>query len=1138
MGTVVAGRWQFGVLGPLEASCGGEPVRLGGERQRVLLALLLVRANELVTVEQLVEEMFGEGRHEGAANAVQVAVSRLRRVLAVGAGEDGVLQSRPGGYALQVEAGQLDAAVFERLLGDGRRLFSAGQAAEAAGRLREALGLWRGPAFADLAGVDCLQEEIRRLEELRLVAVVERIDAELALGGGADLVSELESLVASEPLHERLRGQLMLALYRAGRQADALAAYRAVSDLLRDQLGLEPSPELRDLERSILNHETALQPVAGALALHQRTEPTAAGAHTLMFSDVEGSTRLIRALGEATYREVLDRHFLLIRQAIDQHGGMEASRFGDALFAVFGDASAALCACAEAQRSLAREPWPESIRLSVRIGVHRGEVTRHGGSYQGVAVQQTARIAAKGHGGQVVVSDPVKDAAALAHSGLQLASLGNHLLEEFDRPVELHQLLGSGLRLDFPALRARIRQNDNLPFVAGPLIGRSAAMVEILELVAENRLVTLVGPGGVGKTRLALGVASQHVGRHRDGVWLAELAAAHPEDVEQIVADLLDVSHDPRTPLREAVAEHLADRTMLLVIDNAEHIADAVSAVLRAVLSRAPGVSILVTSRVPLHLEAERVVAVEPLSLPERPDFEGLLASGSGELFLARARAAGWAERISEASAVAIAEICRALDGLPLALEIAAAHARMLDLRDIAQIVERTPLALQSPARDLPPRHRSLEHTLAWSVEMLPAPERLLLERVTVFAEARELDEIVAVCAHPPLDEHVVINALAGLADHSLVKDYRDESGRARYGLLQTVRSFVVSRTQLDADHSKLAGRHRQWLTGLLHSGAGAPVPEVAAAVRCAVSAGDHESALRLTTDMSPTWLLSDVAQGLSLLRDVLGARHASDKLQADGLITQAQLEYMSGDSRAAERSTQEAIHIFWLLGDDAGLGRALSHGSRWAARLGDDATAKARATQALGLPLDAIGVDAEVQAKLTLERINEYPDPVGALRQIADRARQSPSPWMLFDTLRLLAERLLEQDRLDEASAVTDEAATVAALIARTHSDCMILCLRGSIALARHEIEAASLFDQALVLARTAGTQRLVVYALERRAATALLERDFDHAVRLLREAAREGERLAVESDPHDRLLVDSIHNAIHSAVGHSAVD
>jgi DNA-binding SARP family transcriptional activator/DNA-binding CsgD family transcriptional regulator len=260
MGTVVAGRWQFGVLGPLEASCGGEPARLGGERQRVLLALLLAHGNELMTPDQLVELLFGERRRDAAVNAVQVAVSRLRRVLAAGDRGDGVLHSRPGGYLLRLEPGQLDAAVFERLLGEGRGLLTAGQTAGAAERLRQALALWRGAALADLAAVECLQGEIRRLEELRLVAVMERVDADLALGAGAELVSELESLVASEPLQERLRGQLMLALYRAGRQADALAVYRDLSGVLRDELGLEPSTSLQDLERSILQHDASLHP--------------------------------------------------------------------------------------------------------------------------------------------------------------------------------------------------------------------------------------------------------------------------------------------------------------------------------------------------------------------------------------------------------------------------------------------------------------------------------------------------------------------------------------------------------------------------------------------------------------------------------------------------------------------------------------------------------------------------------------------------------------------------------------------------------------------------------------------------------------------------------------------------------------
>jgi len=259
-------RLQFGMLGPLQVSRGGELVRLGGERQRALLALMLVNVNELVRVEQLVEALFGGQRSEGAVNAMRVAVSRLRRLLEQG-DDSGVLAARPGGYVLTAGPEQLDVTRFERLLEDGRGLLAAGDAMSAAARLREALSLWRGVPLADLALVEALQVEIRRLEELRLLAVMERVDADLALGSGVELVAELEPLIASNPLVERLRGQLMRALYRAGRQTDALAVYREFSDLLRDELGLEPGRALKELQRLVLRQDGSLEaPVAAASA--------------------------------------------------------------------------------------------------------------------------------------------------------------------------------------------------------------------------------------------------------------------------------------------------------------------------------------------------------------------------------------------------------------------------------------------------------------------------------------------------------------------------------------------------------------------------------------------------------------------------------------------------------------------------------------------------------------------------------------------------------------------------------------------------------------------------------------------------------------------------------------------------------
>jgi WD40 repeat protein/DNA-binding SARP family transcriptional activator/energy-coupling factor transporter ATP-binding protein EcfA2 len=257
MGRDIGGLLHFRVLGPLEVSRNGTPIRLGGERQRALLALLLVHANELITTDRLVEELFGGELSEGAVGAVRVAVSRLRRLLENGDGGS-ALATAPGGYVLQTEPEQLDVAVFERLLREGQELLGGGDAGSAARRLHQALALWRGPPLADLALLEFLQPEIRRLEELRLVATMDQVDADLATGRGAELIAQIEGLVASNPLQERVRGQLILALYRAGRQADALAVYRQTSELLRDELGLEPSRALQELERSVLQQDRVL----------------------------------------------------------------------------------------------------------------------------------------------------------------------------------------------------------------------------------------------------------------------------------------------------------------------------------------------------------------------------------------------------------------------------------------------------------------------------------------------------------------------------------------------------------------------------------------------------------------------------------------------------------------------------------------------------------------------------------------------------------------------------------------------------------------------------------------------------------------------------------------------------------------
>ena len=266
MGSDAVARLQFRILGPLEVTCDGERLSVGGERQRALLAVLLVHANQLVTKERLVEELFAGQPSAGAVNALRVAVSRLRQALDA----ERVLDTQPGGYLLRVASDQLDVARFEELHEQARGLMATGDASAAATGLRQALSLWRGSPLADVALVEGVQAEVRRLEQLRLSAVMDRVDADLALGAGGELVGELEALVDAEPFQERPRAQLMRALYRAGRQADALALYRRTSELLRDELGLEPSRALQELEQQMLLHDPALE-VAPRVAHRGRT---------------------------------------------------------------------------------------------------------------------------------------------------------------------------------------------------------------------------------------------------------------------------------------------------------------------------------------------------------------------------------------------------------------------------------------------------------------------------------------------------------------------------------------------------------------------------------------------------------------------------------------------------------------------------------------------------------------------------------------------------------------------------------------------------------------------------------------------------------------------------------------------------
>jgi class 3 adenylate cyclase len=394
---------------------------------------------------------------------VQVYVSQLRKAL-----RKGVLATRPAGYVLHLEPGALDAARFEGLLEEGRRLLADGEATPTTEVVVEALALWRGPALAEFRYEDFARDEIARLDGLRLVGVETRLEADLALGRHAEAIPEIEALVREYPLRESLRRLLMLALYRAGRQADALAAYQDARTALVEELGIEPSESLRQLEAAILRHDSALD-LAGQAEHAERAEPPIqaigrsvngdqalpTGTVTMLFTDIEGSTELVKQLGER-YGELLSDHRRLLRAAVAAHGGREMDNQGDAFFFAFQRACDAEEAAIEAQRVLTVHKWPGGVECRVRMGVHTGEPSVGDEGYHGIGLHRGARIAAAAHGGQILVSNSTRELIEdELPAGVALRDLGEQRLKDIARQERIYQLVVDGLASEFPPVRAQ-----------------------------------------------------------------------------------------------------------------------------------------------------------------------------------------------------------------------------------------------------------------------------------------------------------------------------------------------------------------------------------------------------------------------------------------------------------------------------------------------------------------------------------------------------------------------------------------------------------------------------------------------------------------------------------------------------------
>ena len=924
---------EFRILGPLEVEDGGRIVDLGGPRERVLLARLLISANLVVSADRLAADLWSGEPPVHWLPALRVYISRLRRAL--GAGAAAVL-TEPPGYRLRVAAGQLDADAFERLVAVARRDLTDGRHEAAAAGLRQALGLWRGPALSGAADLPFARADAARLEEARLGAVEDWVEAELGCGNHVGMTAELDGLVTSYPLRERLRGQRMRALYRCGRQADALRAYQELRAYLGEELGLEPSAALRNLESAILRQDPALEwPAPPPPSSPARPDPAPPD-------------------------------------------------------------------------TPARPPGPPSA---------------------------TRRAAGR------------------------------------------------------------------LPAETTSFIGREADLAAVGKLLAAGRLVTLTGPGGSGKTRLARQVGAAAAAGHPGGVWLADLAPiGGPGLVAPAVAAALAVREEPGRPLADSIADRVRDGEALLIVDNCEHVVGAAAGLAAALMAACPALRILATSQTRLGVPGEAIWPVPPLGVPPSAERDPAAVAGAESVRLLCDRAALARPRFSltAQNAADIGEICRRLDGIPLAIELAAARLNTLTPAQLAARLGNRFRLLTGGSRTALARHRTLRAAISWSHELLDQQEQVCFRRMAVFAAGCTIDAAEAVCADASLPAEAVLETVTSLVDRSLLTT-EERCGAMRYGMLESVRQYAREQLIQAREDDQQSRRHLAWLLDLAGradlDGADqnawldlleADHDNFRAGIEWALAARQADSALALTGALAAFWVARGYAgEGRRLLGTALSAAtaHYDPRARASALDGSAQLAFAHGDFPAQWDFLQESLGIWRRLGQAAHVAQCLSDLGVAAHIRGESRTARSLLDEALESARIA-GDQRQIAMALNgLGRLALQDDPpqaaayfeegLACIRQAGDLRRATVILGNLAVAVRNQGRIVLARARMEEqlacARELGDRKLTGWALtnlgIAATEA--------GDLAAAR------ALQDEALCLAEETGDRRLETYAL-----------------------------------------------------------
>lgn len=948
---------QFRILGPMEVvDAEGRSLPLGPPRQRALLALLVLHLEVPLSVDRLVDFLWGGAAPDTATTIVHGSIAGLRRALRKGrvrATTARLIVTGPGGYVLDVPGEQVDAIRFERLLSEGLRHLRT-DPYRAAATLSEALSLWRGPALAGI-DADFARDAAGRLEELRLDALEARMDADLALGRHAELVGELESLVARNPFRERLWAQLMVALYRCGRQADSLASYQTISKMLAEELGVLPGPELRDLEHAVLEHHPSL--------------------------DAPGT----------------------------------------------------------------------------------------------------------------------------------------------------------------------VRGRSSLPLPLGVFIGRNRQQQEVASLLQSHRLVTLTGAAGIGKTRLAVEVARTTVGRFSAGTWFVDLAPlSTPELVAQTVADVLGVRAEAGMALADTVAAAMAHRQALLVLDNCEHVVQASSQLARAMLTAGPDIRVLATSREPLGIPGEAIFSVSPLAVARSDEpWERVAASEAVRLFGARAATARPGFQVTKANAGLIRDICHRLDGMPLALELAAAHIAGLPLADIHFRLDRRYRLLDAGAGAGHGRHRGLGAAVEWSYDLLTEPEQIVFERLSVFRGGFTIDAAEAVGTGEGITEADIAALLSRLVTRSLIQLEDASPSFARYRMLEPLRDYASERLNSRGGASTTSARHarhyfarvvevephlyragsKRWLDRLR-----AENENVRAALEWSFSpVGDAQLGAAMAGRLWHVWDLSGArSEGLHWLDAGLQVVDHSHPEERMSLLAAATLLRLGlGDFKAANLLATEQLELALIVGNRQWEGDALTRLGTVAWARGDLQTAKplyGKAVEVLGGAGDPWRLAiAEVHLARVQRDSGELNEANLTGEAALSQARQVGEDTVLGFALDVLASIAHRLHRSELASRLVEDALAHYRAVGYREGEASGLHMAGRLLLERgRNATAEQTFREALDLCSRIGHRAGIATSLEDLAQVMAAAGDDLGAATLLGAAAARREAIGVPMPTTERRAWD----------------